>query len=64
MYADAWQYAIAIGDGLTLPDAKQRVQKHAVFLLSHFPKEKEITWRNTSLARWLAKNNEVCPIDR
>lgn len=33
------QYAIAIGDGITLPEAQQRCAEQALFLLSHFPKE-------------------------
>lgn len=61
LYANAHQYAVLNGDGLTLLDAKQRVQKHAMFLISHFPKEQDINWQNTSLTKWLRSQNEVCP---
>ncbi|KAI0166846.1 hypothetical protein GGR52DRAFT_77104 [Hypoxylon sp. FL1284] len=36
-----FDYAVSVGDGITLPEAHQRVQEHAVFLLSHFPKGTE-----------------------
>ncbi|KAI0552156.1 hypothetical protein F4679DRAFT_592658 [Xylaria curta] len=34
-----FQYALRAGDGLTLPDAHQRLDQQCIFLLSHFPKD-------------------------
>ncbi|RYP91446.1 hypothetical protein DL770_002385 [Monosporascus sp. CRB-9-2] len=42
-----FHYAVAIGDGITLHEARQRCGEQAIFLLSHFPKE-------TSFYGWLA----------
>ncbi|KAI1765968.1 hypothetical protein GGR53DRAFT_243372 [Hypoxylon sp. FL1150] len=36
-----FDYAVSIGDGITLQEAHQRIQEHAIFLLSHFPKGTE-----------------------
>ena len=35
------QYAVTVGDGITLPEARQRTKDQAIFLLSHFPKDTE-----------------------
>ncbi|KAI0592845.1 hypothetical protein F4775DRAFT_580589 [Biscogniauxia sp. FL1348] len=32
-----FQYALTVGDGITLPEAYQRCREQATFLLSHFP---------------------------
>ncbi|KAI0196620.1 hypothetical protein EV127DRAFT_476678 [Xylaria flabelliformis] len=34
-----FQYALRAGDGLTLPEAYQRLDQQCVFLLSHFPRD-------------------------
>ncbi|CAJ2508176.1 Uu.00g093620.m01.CDS01 [Anthostomella pinea] len=36
-----FKYALTVGDGITLPEAHQRLQDQAIFLLSHFPKDTE-----------------------
>ncbi|KAI1776349.1 hypothetical protein F4818DRAFT_413840 [Hypoxylon cercidicola] len=36
-----FNYAVSVGDGITLPEAHQRMRDHAIFLLSHFPKGTE-----------------------
>ncbi|KAI0381873.1 hypothetical protein F5Y04DRAFT_254546 [Hypomontagnella monticulosa] len=43
-----FKYAVTVGDGITLPEAHQRVRDQAIFLLSHFPKD-------TQFYGWLAK---------
>ncbi|KAI0977052.1 hypothetical protein F4678DRAFT_411638 [Xylaria arbuscula] len=37
-----FQYALRAGDGLTLPEAYELLDKHSIFLLSHFPKDTSI----------------------
>ncbi|KAI1745933.1 hypothetical protein F4680DRAFT_399739 [Xylaria scruposa] len=37
-----FQYALRAGDGLTLPDAYQRLDQQCIFLLSHFPKDTDV----------------------
>ncbi|OTB07771.1 hypothetical protein M426DRAFT_317664 [Hypoxylon sp. CI-4A] len=36
-----FKYVITVGDGITLPEAHQRVEEQAIFLLSHFPQGTE-----------------------
>ncbi|KAI5865517.1 hypothetical protein GGS23DRAFT_431035 [Durotheca rogersii] len=33
-----FQYAVTVGDGITLPEAYDRLKSQSIFLLSHFPK--------------------------
>lgn len=53
------KYAVGIGDGVTLSEAKNRCQKHAPFLLAHFSKETEINWNATSFKKWMSSENKV-----
>lgn len=61
--ANCEKYAVSIGDGVTLVEAKKRCQKHAPFLLAHFPRELEsdtpFNWSVTSFAKWMASENKV-----
>lgn len=53
------KYAVSIGDGITLSEAKERCQTHAPFLLAHFSKELDINWNATSFKKWMTSENEV-----
>lgn len=61
------KYASKLGDGVTLSEAKDRCQKHAPFLLAHFPKDVFVTssegdqlcrWSATLFYQWLTAQNE------
>lgn len=64
------KYASKLGDGVTLSEAKDRCQKHAPFLLAHFPKDVFVTssegdqlcrWSATLFYQWLtAQNEDLC----
>lgn len=54
-----FKYAVALGDGVTLAEAKQRCQKHALFLLAHLPRESEFKWHLTSFHKWLNDDQPV-----
>lgn len=56
---DIEKYAVSVGDGVTLSEAKERCQKHAPFLLAHFSKELAFNWNATSFIKWLSTENEV-----
>ncbi|KAI1390973.1 uncharacterized protein F4822DRAFT_426826 [Hypoxylon trugodes] len=43
-----FKYAVTVGDGVTFPEALQRISDHAIFLLSHFPKD-------TRFYQWMTK---------
>lgn len=53
------KYAVLVGDGVTLSEAKERCQQHAQFLLAHFSKDPNLDWNATSFKKWLAGENEV-----
>ncbi|KAI1822000.1 hypothetical protein F4861DRAFT_516712 [Xylaria intraflava] len=38
-----FKYALRAGDGLTIPEAYERLHEHSSFILSHFPKEAGVT---------------------
>ncbi|KAI1406481.1 hypothetical protein F4819DRAFT_481593 [Hypoxylon fuscum] len=44
-----FKYAVTVGDGITLPEARLRLRHQAIFLLSHFPKGTEFYQLLTSL---------------
>lgn len=64
------KYASKLGDGVTLSEAKDRCQRHAPFLLAHFPKDIFVTsssgdqlcrWSATLFYQWLtAQNEDLC----
>ncbi|KAK3359688.1 hypothetical protein B0T25DRAFT_588478 [Lasiosphaeria hispida] len=47
------QYAIGAGDGVFQHEAEARYRKWAPFLVTHFPKEKDVNWEGTSFANWI-----------
>ncbi|CAN8095986.1 unnamed protein product [Discula destructiva] len=51
------QYALRLGDGVTLSEAKERCQKHAPFLLAHFNRDMSLNWKATSLQKWMTDTN-------
>lgn len=61
------KYASKLGDGVTFPEAKERCQKHAPFLLAHFAKDPFVRnssgdqlcrWSATLFYTWLTTENE------
>ncbi|KAF3771270.1 hypothetical protein M406DRAFT_349625 [Cryphonectria parasitica EP155] len=53
-----FQYAVKVGDGVTLLEAKDRCRKHASFLLAHFSKALDFQWNGTSFAKWMSSMNK------
>ncbi|KAI0490548.1 hypothetical protein F4859DRAFT_458358 [Xylaria cf. heliscus] len=56
-----FQYALRAGDGLTLPEAHERLKKQYLFLLSHFPKDtgvyKDLATQLPSIVKALANKD-------
>lgn len=52
------KYAVAVGDGVTLTEAKHRCHTHAPFLLAKFEKETDINWNLTSFKKWMTASHQ------
>ncbi|ROW02000.1 hypothetical protein VMCG_05651 [Cytospora schulzeri] len=56
-WANCAKYAVAVGDGVTLSEAKERCHVHAPFLLAKFEKENDINWNSTSFKKWMTASH-------
>lgn len=50
---------MGVGDGVTRDEAEARYIKWTQFLLSHFPKDREVVWEGTPFAKWIKEQDAV-----
>jgi hypothetical protein len=54
------QYALAVGDGSTEEDVKQRCHEHHVLIIGQFLKEeKAFDWKQTDFFAWMMTSHKV-----
>jgi len=53
------QHARSVGDGAVLEDVIAQCDRYAKFLLTHFHKEEEFNWPETSFYDWVKERHPV-----